>query len=453
MLGFQYLFTHFLILLSAFLFVCAQGTGKTYVGARLVSVLLRNSVPTLQVAARVGGAAAGAPSAPAAPPARKLAITPILCICYTNHALDSFLLDLVTTQGVPLKDIVRIGSRSKDEGLKARGLFELNNRDSENSDEEKRAFWKIKGEILELEKAMQQGLQLSADIPLLDMIKWLFRNGFKDFQARLFPFAKVDGQGKRLPDEWVNKDNSRDILHHWLKGRAVEFLLFEQQKAEQAAAAAVAASAAPLGAIPLAALMEDRSAAAAAAAEQKAELKAAQALAKLQGQPKPQPQPQPQPKEQPKPQPKPQPPVKHATRALPELLRDAKGVLEFNAEEAQLLWNHWQTQYRLFHFEHLSHRLEKYESACNRLRELDDVKLLRILRGAKIVAVTCSGAASSQKLLAALKPRVVVCEEAGEVLESHLVASLTEGTDHLILIGQSHSLCRCMRSRPIHSFA
>jgi hypothetical protein len=37
----------------------------------------------------------------------------ILCLCYTNHALDAFLLDLIKSDAVPKADIVRVGGSKK----------------------------------------------------------------------------------------------------------------------------------------------------------------------------------------------------------------------------------------------------------------------------------------------------------------------------------------------------
>ena len=54
--------------------------------------------------------------------------------------------------------------------------------------------------------------------------------------------------------------------------------------------------------------------------------------------------------------------------------------------------------------------------------------------------MTTSKAAMIQRLLTALQPKVVVCEEAGEVLESHIAAALTPGTEHLIMIGDHQQL-------------
>ena len=50
------------------------------------------------------------------------------------------------------------------------------------------------------------------------------------------------------------------------------------------------------------------------------------------------------------------------------------------------------------------------------------------------------GAAKYRKLLQRLKPRITIVQEAAEVLESHIVTSLTPGCQHLILIGDHQQL-------------
>ena len=49
--------------------------------------------------------------------------------------------------------------------------------------------------------------------------------------------------------------------------------------------------------------------------------------------------------------------------------------------------------------------------------------------------MTTTGAAKHQGLLAGLGARVALVEEAGEVLEAHILASLSPSTQQLILIG------------------
>ncbi|KAL8857169.1 MAG: hypothetical protein Q9178_006224 [Gyalolechia marmorata] len=72
------------------------GTGKSYTGVSIIKVLLRNR--------EVGK------------------LGPIICVCYTNHALDQLLEHLVLN-GV--EQVVRIGSRSKSELLKNVNLYDL----------------------------------------------------------------------------------------------------------------------------------------------------------------------------------------------------------------------------------------------------------------------------------------------------------------------------------------
>ena len=54
--------------------------------------------------------------------------------------------------------------------------------------------------------------------------------------------------------------------------------------------------------------------------------------------------------------------------------------------------------------------------------------------------MTTTGAAINQQLLNELKAQVVFVEEAAEVLESNLLASLTPHVEHLILIGDHMQL-------------
>ncbi|XP_028173495.1 NFX1-type zinc finger-containing protein 1-like isoform X1 [Ostrinia furnacalis] len=65
---------------------------------------------------------------------------------------------------------------------------------------------------------------------------------------------------------------------------------------------------------------------------------------------------------------------------------------------------------------------------------------LVMLRGVKVVGMTTSGAARLRKLLTALAPPIVIVEEAAEVLEQHIVTSLTKDCEHLILIGDHQQL-------------
>ncbi|CAG9562096.1 unnamed protein product [Danaus chrysippus] len=86
-------------------------------------------------------------------------------------------------------------------------------------------------------------------------------------------------------------------------------------------------------------------------------------------------------------------------------------------------------------------RLITEHSACS--EELSEVSTLideEVLGCARVVGITTSGAASRHRLMDKLGCSVVIVEEAAEVLEAHIVASLTHKCEHLILIGDHKQL-------------
>ena len=66
--------------------------------------------------------------------------------------------------------------------------------------------------------------------------------------------------------------------------------------------------------------------------------------------------------------------------------------------------------------------------------------MIHCLQEADIVGLTTTGAAKYNSILSEIKAKVVVIEEAAEVLEAHIVSSLTQSTQHLILIGDHQQL-------------
>ncbi|XP_050430378.1 NFX1-type zinc finger-containing protein 1-like [Adelges cooleyi] len=62
------------------------------------------------------------------------------------------------------------------------------------------------------------------------------------------------------------------------------------------------------------------------------------------------------------------------------------------------------------------------------------------LRNAFVVGLTTTGASMRHSQLMKFKPPIVIVEEAAEVLESHVVASLTDNCKHVVLIGDHKQL-------------
>ena len=92
----------------------------------------------------------------------------------------------------------------------------------------------------------------------------------------------------------------------------------------------------------------------------------------------------------------------------------------------------------------LTETLEEYED--NFLRYCQDIKTatrdkhIEALRQADVIGMTTTGAAIHYEVLQSIKPRIVIVEEAAEVLEGHIVTSLSDECEHLILIGDHKQL-------------
>lgn len=83
----------------------------------------------------------------------------------------------------------------------------------------------------------------------------------------------------------------------------------------------------------------------------------------------------------------------------------------------------------------------EFQILCEERRTIKQQEDLQILEEARVIGATTTGAAQYKQLLSSKKPGVLIVEEAGEVLEPHVLASLeAESTRHLILIGDHKQL-------------
>ena len=82
------------------------------------------------------------------------------------------------------------------------------------------------------------------------------------------------------------------------------------------------------------------------------------------------------------------------------------------------------------------------------LKELEADTDLQILRGAQVIGMTTTGAAKYKHLYEKLDIEVVIVEEAAELLEAHIVTSISASTKQLILIGGRSGDSRQVLSLP-----
>ncbi|NXL73742.1 ZNFX1 protein, partial [Leptocoma aspasia] len=104
------------------------------------------------------------------------------------------------------------------------------------------------------------------------------------------------------------------------------------------------------------------------------------------------------------------------------------------------LYRLWLKTYQGFIREDILEHEQQYQAAAEKLEELKLEQDLCILNNARIVGMTTTGAAKYRRILQYIEPRIVVVEEAAEVLEAHTITTLSKNCQHLILIGDHQQL-------------
>ncbi|XP_072917712.1 NFX1-type zinc finger-containing protein 1 isoform X1 [Hemitrygon akajei] len=109
-------------------------------------------------------------------------------------------------------------------------------------------------------------------------------------------------------------------------------------------------------------------------------------------------------------------------------------------EDRWRLYRLWLSMYQMDIRRRIIQHEQLYQTAADRLTELRLQEDLWVLKEAKVVGMTTTGAAKYRKVLQEVQPRIVVVEEAAEVLEAHLITTLSKACQHLILIGDHQQL-------------
>ncbi|THY95297.1 hypothetical protein D6C92_04467 [Aureobasidium pullulans] len=103
--------------------------------------------------------------------------------------------------------------------------------------------------------------------------------------------------------------------------------------------------------------------------------------------------------------------------------------------ERRKLYNHWLRRAKKPVLDAIMDRVEQFEDLRSNLDNIRNELDLRVLEQAEVIGVTTSGLARNLGLLRRLRSKILLCEEAGEVLESHLLTALLPSVEHAILIG------------------
>ena len=88
----------------------------------------------------------------------------------------------------------------------------------------------------------------------------------------------------------------------------------------------------------------------------------------------------------------------------------------------------------------LQRDLREKERKQRKYIEMRDLFQVQILKEADVIGMTTTGAAMYSSVMSQIKARTIIVEEAAEVLEAHVITTLTQHTQHLVLIGDHEQL-------------
>ena len=115
-------------------------------------------------------------------------------------------------------------------------------------------------------------------------------------------------------------------------------------------------------------------------------------------------------------------------------------IWELSAEDRLRLYLYWVECYRERKRIGIQRVEMKHGELCAKLEEANAEEEEVVIRRATVVGMTTSGAARYHSMLQRISPKIVIIEEAAEVLEAHIITSLSRNTKHTILIGDHKQL-------------
>ncbi|KAL1459409.1 hypothetical protein WDU94_011393 [Cyamophila willieti] len=133
--------------------------------------------------------------------------------------------------------------------------------------------------------------------------------------------------------------------------------------------------------------------------------------------------------------------MKDIESSIVNQIKTRQDLLSMNLANRWKLYWYWMEHFRRSLYNQMKEKSIKYKSVVRQLEEsVRNPELIDIMRTKDVVAMTTTKAAKIHSVLDELKPKIVVIEEAAEVLEAHILASLSKHCEHVVLIGDHKQL-------------
>ncbi|KYR00595.1 NF-X1-type zinc finger-containing protein [Tieghemostelium lacteum] len=338
------------------------GTGKSFIGLKLYNVIQNHINPLSRGEANPNS-------------------SPILLICYTNHALDQFLRHVIETN--PKVNAVRIGARSKEPELAKYNIRRLLRRSPQHVMKIKERDETINA-LKYYVKKMNSKLDVDDIDPYLTEHQKNYLSTYRDFKEWCKPITQqIDemmGLVKKATTTTTNNINNLNVEDEDEEDEdMVKDMLNERSFLEDEAECI-------LGDIniqkSMAVLMQ-----------------ASDSFAGFRG-----------------------------------------NMRNMAPNDRVLLYRYWYQEKVKTQLEEIKTNFEEYTKISSLLVQHENEAYRRALIGINIVAATITGASRIKRVFDNINSKVLIIEEAAEVLESQIVAVLPKTIQHLIMIGDHEQL-------------
>jgi hypothetical protein len=115
-------------------------------------------------------------------------------------------------------------------------------------------------------------------------------------------------------------------------------------------------------------------------------------------------------------------------------------IWKLRLNQRKELYQEWLEQLRAPHRLDLLELIQKANQLSREIDELRSLSQRSVMMEARIIACTTSGAAKYFDKISKLNIPVMLVEEAGEILEAHILTALSPACQHMILIGDHKQL-------------
>ncbi|PVI08317.1 NFX1-type zinc finger-containing protein 1 [Periconia macrospinosa] len=133
--------------------------------------------------------------------------------------------------------------------------------------------------------------------------------------------------------------------------------------------------------------------------------------------------------------------IRPATTSINQVLQMAEvNVHSLPQQEKKILIEFWSKEIHENALDDLYESIRTTHAANKQLADIHDEVDRRVLQAADVIGITTTGLAKRISTLKRVRCKIVICEEAGEVMEPHMISALLPTVEHLIQIGDHEQL-------------